>query len=142
MKLFAVGAIFCAALSAQAPDGPTMHAETRVVQIDVVVTDSHHKPVADLLKQDFTVTDNGKPRTIDIFSLNGGTNGSESPTMPPPVKPPSPALPADVFSNRNAGPPDLPPHATVILLDHVNAYFEDAAMPVNGDGPHEETETR
>jgi VWFA-related protein len=121
------------ALTAQSPAGPTMHAETRVVQIDVVVTDSHHKPVADLSKQDFTVTDNGKPRTIDIFSLNGGTNGGEtdhdaftSPTAPAPVKPTAAALPANVFSNRNAGPPEVPAHSTVIVLDQVNAFFEDA----------------
>ena len=131
-------AIFCAALSAglavvalaaQSPAGPTMHAETRVVQIDVVVTDSHHKSVADLLKQDFTVTDNGKPRAIDIFSVNGGETDRDkatSPTAPAPVKPTSPALPANVFSNRNAGPPDLPGHSTVIVLDQVNAFFEDA----------------
>jgi VWFA-related protein len=110
-----------------------MHAETRMVQIDVVVTDSHHKPVADLSKQDFTVTDNGKPRAIDIFSLNGGTNDGEtgrdastSPIAPPPVKPPSAALPPNVFSNRNAGPPHVPAHSTVILLDQVNAFFDDA----------------
>jgi VWFA-related protein len=130
----AVGAVFCATLSAQAPaTEPTMHAETRVVQIDVLVAEQHHKPVTDLLKQDFTVTDNGKPRTIDIFSINGGINGGEtdrnaspSPIAQASVKPPSVALPADVFSNRNAGPPDVPAHSTVILLDQVNAFFEDA----------------
>jgi VWFA-related protein len=125
--------VFCAlsaSQAAQVPDsGPTIHAETRVVQIDVVVTDSHHKPIADLQKQDFTLTDNGKLRTIDIFSLNGGEtvrDASTSPTAPATAKPPSAALPANTFSNRNAGPPNVPAHSTVIVLDQVNAFFEDA----------------
>ncbi len=52
------------------PPVPTLHAEARVVQIDVVVTDSQNKPVVDLTKRDFSITDNGKSRAIDIFSVN------------------------------------------------------------------------
>ena len=88
----------------------TLHAEARVVQIDVVATDSHGKPVTDLSKQDFTITDRGKPRVIDIFSLNRGESTPQAP---------SPSSPG-VFSNRNAGPPNLPGHSTVIVLDQLN----------------------
>jgi VWFA-related protein len=110
----------------------TLHAEARVVQIDVVVTDSHGKPVADLTKADFTVTDEGKPRLIDIFATEravgrapAGGDGSQS---LPAAAPPSQSLPPHVFSNRNPGPPDLPGHSTVLILDQINAYIEDAGQ--------------
>lgn len=99
-----------------------LHADTRVVQIDVVVTDSHGKPVTDLAKQDFTVTDNGKLRSIDIFSVN---HGQSEPSLAPPAKP----LPPGVFSNRKPGPPNLPGHATVIVLDQLNIAHDPSRTP-------------
>ncbi|HEY3841186.1 MAG TPA: hypothetical protein VGL72_31660 [Bryobacteraceae bacterium] len=36
---------FAAPQASDQPPAPTIHAETRVVQIDVVATDSHGKPV-------------------------------------------------------------------------------------------------
>ena len=101
--------------AADVPPVTTLHAEARVVQIDVVVTDSQGKPVTDLSKQDFTITDEGKARAIDIFSINRGDAvrvQSSSPAVP--------KLPPHMFSNRNAGPPDLPRHSTVIILDQVS----------------------
>ncbi len=109
------------ALMAQTEAPPlTMHAETRVVQIDVVVVDSHGNPVTGLTKADFTITDERKPRGIDIFS---STTGEEKATELPA---PRQTLPPHVFSNRNAGPPAVSGHSTVIILDQVNAFFEDA----------------
>jgi len=122
---------FAQSPAAAPPAVPVLHAEARVVQIDVVVTDSQGKPVGDLTKQDFTITDEGKPRAIDIFTVNRGE-------PVPRAKPTSSAvssLAPNVFSNRNAGPPDLPGHSTVIVLDQ-DSYnpapgqrntFEDAA---------------
>ena len=109
----------------EAPAVPVLHAETRVVQIDVVVTDSQGKPVTDLSKKDFTVTDAGKPRAIDIFSVNRGESA-------PPAKLPAsslPALPPNVFSNRNVGPPRLSGHSTVIVLDQLNVAHDPRRTP-------------
>jgi VWFA-related protein len=106
------------------PSVPTMHAEARVVQIDVVVTDSHGKPVTDLTKQDFAISDEGKPRPIDIFSIESGS--ASRPHATPPATPPSQPLPPHVFSNRNPRPPDMQGHSTVLILDQINAYVEDA----------------
>jgi len=108
---------------------PTLHAETRVVQIDVIVKDAHGKPVTELTKSDFTVTDNGKPRKIDIFSINRGS-GDDKPTEATVAAPiaPKQSLAANVFSNRNQRPPNIPGHSTVIVLDQVNAFFEDAGQ--------------
>jgi VWFA-related protein len=109
----------------------TIHAETRVVQIDVVVVDSHGRPVAGLTKQDFAVTDEGKPRTIDIFNINGAGEAESDQASTPAVAAPSPSsapsLPSHVFSNRNPAPPDISAHSTVLVLDQINAYLEDAA---------------
>jgi VWFA-related protein len=107
---------------------PTIHAETRVVQIDVSVKDSHGHPVMDLAKQDFTIFDNGKARSIDIFSVNGSGDASAPLATTTTAAPPSQSLPPNVFSNRNQGPPNLPGHSTVIVLDQVNAFFEDAGQ--------------
>ena len=104
-------------LFAQIP--PTIRTETRVVQVDVEVRDSHGQPVAGLKREDFTLTDAGKPRAISIFSVE-----SEAPA--PPEARPATALPSNVFSNRSSAARPAP-HATVILLDAINNYWDDFA---------------
>ena len=112
---------------------PTLHAETRVVQIDVVVVDSNGKPVEGLTKQDFVVRDEGKARTIDIFNTTFNSNRAGQAVASAASSPFSssslmaPSLPPHVFSNRNPGPPDVSGHSTVLVLDQINAYLEDAA---------------
>jgi VWFA-related protein len=114
------------ALADPPPSVPVMHAEARVVQIDVVVTDSHGKAVTDLTKQDFVVTDEGKPRAIDIFSLDR-IGADRAQATPPAAATPSQSLPPHVFSNRNPRPSDPQGHSTVLVLDQINTYLEDAA---------------
>lgn len=94
---------FASALPAQQP---SFHAETRLVEINVVVRD-RNGPVANLKKDDFTVMDRGKTRKIAFFSVNG--TGPEADLKNAP-------LPAGTFSNRSAAPPGV----TVILLDALN----------------------
>ncbi len=98
---------------------PTIRTETRMVQIDVEVRDGQGKPVAGLSKDDFTVADSGKPRAIQIFSVEGaaGEPGAASTAI---------ALPPNVFSNHSAIS-QRPPHSTVILLDAINNYWDDFA---------------
>jgi len=112
---------------------PTLHAETRVVQIEVVVTDPRGKPAAGLKKEDFSLSDDGKPRKIDIFTVNGGeSDGSSGVQTESPSGQPSKPLPSNVFTNRNPGLPDLPGHSTVILIDEANAWFENVAWAGQG----------
>jgi len=49
----------------------------RQILLDVVVTDHSGKPVAGLQRQDFTVLDDKRPRTISSFSAFAKTRGSE-----------------------------------------------------------------
>src|SRR6185312_16359241 len=55
---------FAAALAAQS----VIHVDSREVVVDVTVTDGKGVPVQGLTKDDFSVTDEGKPRTITSFA--------------------------------------------------------------------------
>jgi hypothetical protein len=70
MRWAAIAVVFFHSAAAQTV--PTLRTETRVVQIDVVAKDSHGRIVEELSKEDFTLKDEGKPRGIQIFSINRG----------------------------------------------------------------------
>jgi len=102
--------------------GLKLRTNTRVVEIDVSVRDSSGRPVDNLSSSDFTITDDGKPRAFTIFNVNhiaATPAGSQSPQASAPPK-----LPPNTFTN--IGIPALPPagHATVIVLDAVNGWFD------------------
>lgn len=48
---------------------PTFRAGINFVRVDVIVSDKTGKPVVDLTPEDFTVTEDGKPQTIESFKL-------------------------------------------------------------------------
>lgn len=108
------------------PPVPTMHADTRVVEIDVIVRDSHGKPLEDLKQSDFTVTDNGKPRPFDIFSVNRDRpNPVDSAPGEQARKPADlPPLPPNVFTNVGVAAKPPEGHSTIILLDCINGWFD------------------
>lgn len=119
--------VFCtlaraATLYAQLPqsssDSPAViRATTRLVQLDVVVTDSSGQPLKDrLTEKDFTVLEDGKPQKISFFAFQQleWREGS---------KPRPPQLPPHVVTNRpeyqrTAVPP------IVLLLDGINTRVE------------------
>ncbi len=106
--------------SAAAQTVPTLRSDTRVVQIDVVAKDSRGRIVEDLVRQDFSIRDEGRPRAIQIFSIN---RGEPQPALAPPIT----KLPPNTFSNQLAAPGSASIHATVILLDLFNDYFDNYA---------------
>jgi hypothetical protein len=53
---------FAGSQFSQTPQTPILHADTRVVQIEVAVKDSHGHPVRGLSTKDFVLTDQVKPR--------------------------------------------------------------------------------
>jgi VWFA-related protein len=53
--------------------------ETRVVQVDAVVTDKNGNPVSDLTAKDFHVWDDNKEQTIESFSLETHTGQGAAP---------------------------------------------------------------
>jgi VWFA-related protein len=84
----------------------------RRVVLDVVVTDAKGSPAAGLTKDDFTVTEDGKPQQIVSFDANGF-----SPEMDyvPPALPPQPP---NTFINMPPTPEKGPLY--VLLYDLVN----------------------
>jgi VWFA-related protein len=71
------------------------------------------------------VTDEGKPRAIDIFSADGASarNPSAPPSASANVARAGQGLPPAEFSNRNAVPP-LPGRSTAIVVDHRNEGWD------------------
>ena len=47
---------------------PTIHVTSRLVILDVVVSDGHNHPAAGLKPSDFTLTEDGVPQKIDSFT--------------------------------------------------------------------------
>lgn len=94
---------------------PVIRVTTRLVLVDVVVTDKPGKPVTGLKPEDFAVQENGKPVKVSMF------------VSPRQNLPPAPAaLPPGIYSNkpqyRSPGGPIV-----VLLLDAANTQFKDQA---------------
>ena len=82
--------------------------EPQLVDFNVVAVDSHGAPITDLTRDDFRVTDNGKPRTIAFFHHHEN-HPREVLHLGP-----------NEYSNRSAA---NVPRATVILFDLMNEEF-------------------
>jgi VWFA-related protein len=93
-----------------------IHVESREVVVDVTVTDGKGAPVHGLSKDDFSITDEGKPRAITSFSI--------ADTFAPITGRPAPLHPAP--GNDPGGEAAPGGHSTAIIVDEVNSYFEDA----------------
>src|SRR3990172_7571043 len=124
-RLFLLGAVFLGgawALAQQAPPpelpATVLRVTTRLVLVDVVVTDKDGKPVRDLTRHDFQIFEDGKPQRLATFSF-------ETPARRPPM-PPEP-LPPNVYTNR----PEyrMPPGPlTILLLDGLNTPVQQQAF--------------
>lgn len=62
----------------QEPSATTLHANTRLVVLDVVVTDKHGAPVRNLSQSDFTILEDGQEQSVATFE-------PPSQHAPPPV---------------------------------------------------------
>src|SRR5437899_4972299 len=97
-----------------ADSSTVIRATTRLVQVDVVVTDSSGHPVKDRLSEkDFTILEDGKAQKVSFFSFQQ-LEGQEKRQSPLP-----PQLPPHVATNRpeyrrTEGPP------VILLLDGIN----------------------
>src|SRR5262245_16822572 len=86
-----------------------IRATTRLVQIDVIATDSAGHPIRDLNEKDFLITEDGKPQKVAFFSFQQ-TKGAGVPKTG--------HLPAHVTSNRpEYRPLQGPP--VVLLMDGI-----------------------
>jgi VWFA-related protein len=113
-------ALLLSRVRAQQPAGeipaPTIRVNTRLVLVDVVVTDKTGKAIKDLKPEDFILEESGKMQKITAFSAPlEATKVSALPVLPP-----------GIFSNepefRAPGGP-----ITVFVLDAANTPFRDQA---------------
>ena len=103
---------------APAPSTPVIKVTTRMVLVDVVVTDHHGNPVTDLKPANFEVLEDGKQQKMVAFSFRPPPLAATLAAYKPPVLPPG------VFTNLRdlegvAGPP------TILLVDALNTQFKD-----------------
>lgn len=66
------------------PAPPSFRTDINFVRVDVLVSDRQGNPVGDLRQQDFEITEDGKPQTIQTFKLiNISEGGGATPGMDP-----------------------------------------------------------
>ncbi len=102
---------------APASETPVIRVDTRLVVIDVVVTDKQGRPVTGLKKEDFTLKENGKEQSIKAFEAHL-----------PAVQPqgfPKLNLPPNVYTNVPTQP--LESSVNIVLFDLVNTPLTDQA---------------
>ena len=121
-------ALVTAAAPAQAPapppkapqaapqEAPPVRVTTRLVQVSVVVKDRKGKPVDGLTRDDFRLSEDGKPQQVQMFAV-------EKLELAPAAAPPPPGT----FSNYLDQRGNRPNSVTVILLDGLNTRFQDQA---------------
>jgi VWFA-related protein len=80
---------------------------TRLVQVDVIVKDKSGAPLAGLTAEDFELFEDGKPRSVELFSVEAADAAK-----------PAEALPPGLFSNRLGT--RTARGATVVLIDALN----------------------
>jgi len=95
---------------------PTIRVNTRLVVLDVVVTDKQGKPIPGLKPDDFTVEENGKKQKVATFATPEDIAKANA----------TQELPPGIYSNEPQYHPTNGP-ATVLLLDAANTPFKDQA---------------
>jgi VWFA-related protein len=103
-----------AASTTPATPPPIVRSQTRLVVLDVLVTDSHGNPVKGLTLKDFQLRDDGSVRALKTAEEHGiaAPAGSAAPAPAPASTPASPT----VFSNK----PPAGEVWNVLLLDRLN----------------------
>jgi VWFA-related protein len=102
---------------------PPVRVSTRLVQVSVIV-EEHGQPIAGLKQEDFALFDQGQPQQIAFFSEHSSSADASGAAA-------APLLPPDMFTNRMAEKPGVPPSVTVILLDLLNTHSSDMAYARN-----------
>ena len=100
-------------LDAQVPTqaAPQIKVETRMVLVDVVVTDRKGEKIPGLHQEDFRIKEDGKMQAISSFE-------EHKPDSSSPVE--LPVLPPNVYTNRQSIKPN--DSVNVLLIDLLNTY--------------------
>ena len=106
-----------------APSQPvtTIKASTRIVIVDVVVTDSKGHPVHNLKASDFAVLENNVSQPIRHFDEHTAITADEAAKLPP-----MPRMPPGIFTNYT--PATANSAVNVLLLDTLNTPMKDQSF--------------
>jgi VWFA-related protein len=97
---------------------------SRLVDVTVVALDKSGNPVADLKKDDFAVSDTGKPRSLSICryegrtATEGGAGEAKNAAAPP-------LLPPFVYTNRAEAGVKEDRNITALVIDSANTDAQD-----------------
>ena len=94
----------------------TFRAETRLVLLDVVVTNGKGELVPGLHREDFQITEDGKRQKVSVFEEHRGEAVTQA-KLPP--------MPPNVFTNYPLY--KIPDSVNVLLLDWLNTQPQDQA---------------
>ena len=100
-------------------DTPVLRTTTRQVLVDVIVDKKSGEPVPSLQKSDFSISEDGKPQTIDFFEEHSAAASA------PAAKPIMPSLPSGAVTNVPGAVPSAALY--VFLLDSLNSEPQDQA---------------
>jgi VWFA-related protein len=98
--------------STAAEPAATIHVQSNLVVVDVIVTDSHQNPVRGLAQADFNLKEDSQPQTVKSFEEHTSDQVSKAET--PAFLPHDPGSFTNEFTLPAIGPLNL------ILLDHLN----------------------
>ncbi len=98
----------------------TLKAAAQLVVVDVVVTDSAHKPVHGLTAADFTLNESGAPQVIKHFEEHTALTMADATKFAP-----MPKLPPGIFTNYTPAPANGA--VNLVLLDALNTPMRDQA---------------
>ena len=102
-------------MSSREETSTTFKVKVNLVEVRVVVRDAQGNAVGKLGKEDFQLTDNGKPQVITKFSM-------EQPGAKPVAKPPNSGTDLDDAA------PGLPLRYVIFLFDDIHLKFGDLAQ--------------
>ncbi|HLH06863.1 MAG TPA: VWA domain-containing protein [Terriglobales bacterium] len=94
---------------------PVVRVSSRLVQVDVVVTDSKGQPIHGLKATDFTIMQDGKPQQLKVFEAHT--------TRAPQAKVVQTALPSNTYTNLPRDPSDS--SWNIIMVDLLNTETHD-----------------
>lgn len=113
------------------PSLVTFKSSSRIVVVDVVVTDQKGKTVTGLRVEDFRVSEDGKPQNISNFeAADSEAPPASAEATPRTTSEPPPRLPLNVYTNNTANQAKTTAEsrsATLILLDLLNTSVQDQA---------------
>ncbi len=103
--------------SAKQGVAPTLRTGTKLVVVDVAVTDARHNPVHGLTADDFALRENKKAQAIKSFEEHTAPSAAALQAVPP-----MPKMPTGVFTNLTPALADGP--VNVLLIDRLNTPME------------------